>query len=212
MSLEGVLNVAQLVTNPHFFPQAMEKVTVTYVTGDGGSVLKPRLVLHLHRDETSLAQVAARLCESCLEILGGEVTSRDKIPRWDEKFSDILEELHQKGLCEKEDFTALGKIRGVEWVGLGSNLKTRNRAFWLATASAILLRIPPNRAECVYNNFGPEVRLLVQQAELQRRLFFVQSWMPTREQMVAFQLQLTSLPRGDTRKWVTYGATEENEV
>ena len=53
----------------------------------------------------------------------------------------ILEELHSKELCKSEDFTALGTLRGVQWVGLGSNLKTRNRAFWLATSAAILLRI-----------------------------------------------------------------------
>ena len=184
---------------------------MTYVTGDGGSLLKPRLVLHLHRDETSLAQVAARLCDTCLEILGAEV-GRNEIPREDVKYSDILQEIHRKELCKGEDFTALGTLRGVQWVGLGSNLKTRNRAFWLATAAAILLRIPQSKAECVYNNFGPEVRMMVQQANQQRRLFFVQCWMPTRAEIVAFQLQLTSLPRGDTRKWVTYGATEENEV
>ena len=50
-------------------------------------------------------------------------------------------ELHSKELCKSEDFTALGTLRGVQWVGLGSNLKTRNRAFWLTTSAAILLRI-----------------------------------------------------------------------
>ena len=29
-------------------------------------------------------------------------------------------------LAKSEDFTALGTLRGVQWVGLGSNLKTRN--------------------------------------------------------------------------------------
>ena len=105
----------------HFFPQAMEKVTVTYVTGDGGSLLKPRLVLQLHRDETSLAQVSAKLCDTCLEILGAEV------PREDQNYSEILQEIHSKELCKNEDFTALGTLKGVQWVGLGSNLKTRNR-------------------------------------------------------------------------------------
>ena len=73
---------------------------------------------------------------------------------------------------------------GVQWVGLGSNLKTRNASTTFS----------------------------VQQAAQQRRLFLVQSRIPTRDEIVEFQLRLTSLPRGDTRKWVTYGATEENEV
>ena len=189
----------------------MEKVTVTYVTGDGGSLLKPRLVLQLHREETNLSQVAARLCDTCLEILGAEV-GRNEIPREDTKFSDILSELHRKELCKSEDFTALGTLKGVQWVGLGSNLKTRNRAFWLATSAAILLRIDDSKAECVYNNFRPEVRVMVQQAAQQRRLFQVQSKIPTREEILTFQLRLTALPRGDPRRWVMHGEAEEKEV
>ena len=46
-----------------------------------------------------------------------------------------------------EDLKALGILRGVQWDGLGSNLKTRN--------------------ECAYNNLGTEARLMVQQAAQQ---------------------------------------------
>ena len=189
----------------------VEKVTVTYVTGDGGCLLKPRLVLQLHREEANLSQVAARLCDTCLEILGCEV-GRNNIQREDVKFSQILEELHKKDFCKSEDFTALGTLKGVQFVGLGSNLKTRNRAFWLATSAAILLRVPQSKAECVFNNFGPEVRVMVQQAAQQRRFFLVQSRIPTREEILTFQLQLTELPRGDTRRWVKHGEAEDQEV
>lgn len=189
----------------------MEKVTVTYVTGNEGSLLKPRLVLQLHREESNLSQVAARLCDTCLQILGCEV-GRKEIEREDKQSSEILAELHKKELCKGEEWTALGTLRGVQFVGLASNLKVRNRAFWLAASAAILLRIPGTQAECVYNNFGPGVRLMVQQAAQQRRLFLVQSQIPTREEILAFQLRLTALPRGDPRRWVMHGEAEEKEV
>ena len=183
---------------------------MTYVTGDGGNLLKPRWVLQLQREETNLSRVAAKLADACLELLGSEV-GRATIQREDAIHSDILMELHKKDLCSNEYFTALGTLRGVQWVGLGSRLKTRDRAFWLAMSAAILLRIPESKAECIYNNFDLKVRL-VQQAAQQRRLFLMQSRIPTREAIVAFQLRLTSLPRGSTRKWVNHGATEEKEV
>ncbi len=134
MSCQGFVAVAQLVTKFHFFPQAMEKVTVTYVTGDGGSLLKARLVLQLH-SETSLAQVAAKLCDTCLEILGAEVPREDQT-ELQLDLAGILQEIHSKELCKNEGFTALGTLKGVQWVGLGSNLKTRNRAFWLGKRSS----------------------------------------------------------------------------
>ena len=57
-----------------------------------------------------------------------------------------------------------------------------------ATGSGHLVADPAElKAECVYNNFGTEVRLMVQEAAQQRRLFLVQSRIPTREEIVEFQ-------------------------
>lgn len=87
-----VLSVAQWVTNPHFVRgnRSMEKICD--VTGDGGSLLKPRLVPTSQGGD----QPVPSCCQgdTRLELLGSEI-GRNDIQREDIKFSDMLEELHK---------------------------------------------------------------------------------------------------------------------
>ena len=53
--------------------------------------------------------------------VGAEVPREDQFLQRD-LAGDVLFEL-----CKNEDFTALGTLKSVQWVGLGSNLKTRDR-------------------------------------------------------------------------------------
>lgn len=63
------------------------------VTGDGGSLLKPRLVPTSQGGDQPLPSCCQG--DTCLELLGSEIGRNDDIQREDIKFSDILEELHK---------------------------------------------------------------------------------------------------------------------
>jgi len=69
------------------------------------------------------------LCETCVftsTLLGTKEATKSQ---------NSLEDLRQNELWTPEDWTALCTFKGVQFVGLGSNLKTQNGAFWLATAT-----------------------------------------------------------------------------
>ena len=184
-----VLNVAQLAT---------------YVTVDGGSLLKPRLVPTSQGGD----QPVPSCCQgdTCLELLGSEI-GRNDTQREDIQ-SDMLEELHKKMQKRWKIPQHWKTLRGVQWVGLGSKSQDEKSCLLVGHGSGHLVTDPTEQGRMRLQQFQPGGA--IDGATSCTTPPPVQDSHAWRNRAV--QLRLTSLPGGDTRKWVNHGATEDKEV
>ncbi|CAE7760537.1 unnamed protein product [Symbiodinium microadriaticum] len=127
--------LAQPVSEP---PQPEEPLL--YFLRDPSRLICLRLV-----SSSELGRLASNVVDAMLSIVR---LSRKDIMRVDTYQDEcpILEQLHSKGIWQSETFSAVASIKCFDGsmlsaVGLGSNLKTRDRAVHLSLATALTLEL-----------------------------------------------------------------------
>lgn len=141
-----------------------------FICNDGPASVTARLCVRLTKKDSKFSQYAAQLLDECLRKVPGSPARKD-LKMVSREHSETLLELHQKAkslgkqgfLQESVAAEGASDNMNIQAVGVGSNERLRERAFWLAMSTAIILRLP-KECETILNVWGEGVRNMVKEA------------------------------------------------